>query len=113
MDTELIFRSHTGGIEILWSKFNALQVVTESAPVMVPHHDPVLASKGEKEPSGKVLITSRLRLFMENSNPIDIGATVSAEFRQFMDERIKPEYWQAKAQGKPDVIEMDAAEGEA
>jgi hypothetical protein len=111
--SELIFRSHSGGIEILWNKFIALQTVVDSEPIMVPHHEESLAKKGEMEPSGKVRVTNRLRLFMENSAPIEMSPVASAEWRQFIEERVKPEYWQAKEQGKPDSIEIDAVEGVA
>ncbi len=105
----LIFKTHSGGIEIYFWKVNAEQVVIDEEPIMVPHHDPVLAKKGEVEPSGKIRIINRVRLFQENAPPIDLSPVASAEWLLFKQQRVQAETWQPSEPGKPDVIEVDAA----
>ncbi len=109
----LLFRTHAGGLTICWDHVIGWQNTVKREPVTVPHSNPTLASKGEVEPSGRVRIVPAIGLFVKGMPPLLMDPDASAEFLQFVDERVSPEIWQAKEPGKPEIIEMDAPVGEA
>lgn len=103
---DLVFLSSKGNIAIRYDQIIGWQRGHISEEIMGPHPDPKLADKGEILPTGKIKVSTIVRLLLKGE-PLEMTPSITAEFFQFIEERIRPEVWQAKQEGVPEVYEID------
>ena len=104
---DLVFQSRNQGVAMRYGNVVGWQLMFRDEPILAPHFDKALADKGETIPTGKVQRATVIRLFLVGGNAMELTKEVSAEFRLFVTERIKPEIWQAENEVAPEIQEID------